>query len=284
MNSEDRSQPPSPAGVELERVSSQIDSHYATGTVSGVETHLPRGGSRIVALTNQLSRSQAHLASTSARFNELASSIPGDIVDLSDRLSGILNGAMAEAEDIRLDAKRFADELRDAAEKESAALLRDAEAQRREAAELRAELETQHKQLRAHAAQLRRQAVMSAAEIMKDAENQASEILTEMNEAINNHVSEAQLRLTELMEARAKIVDQIRQSTAHVEREHRPSVAPQGSSASTPAAGAASTSTTPSPETARPDAPAENRSTDQPITEDKNSASKDSWFVDNGPR
>jgi dsDNA-specific endonuclease/ATPase MutS2 len=143
-------------------------------------------------------------------------------VDLSDRLSGILNGATAEADDIRAEAQRFADELRGAAEKEAAAILDDAEAQRREAAELRAELETQHKQLRLHAAQLRRQAVMSAAEIMKEAENHASEILTEMNKAINTHVADAQLRLTELMDARAKIVDQIQRSTTQVKRESLP--------------------------------------------------------------
>jgi hypothetical protein len=208
--------------LELERVSQQIDAHYAQGTVSDVEAHLPRAGSRIVALTKQLSESQATLESTSVRFNELASSIPGDIVDLSDRLSGILNGATAEADDIRAEAQRFADELRGAAEKEAAAILDDAEAQRREAAQLRAELETQHKQLRIHAAQLRRQAVMSAAEIMKEAENHASEILTEMNKAITTHVADAQLRLTELMDARAKIVDQIQRSTTQVKRESLP--------------------------------------------------------------
>jgi hypothetical protein len=212
----------SPAGFELERVSQQFDSHYAQGTVSDTEAHLPRAGSRIIALTNQLSKSQANLESTSARFNELASAIPGDIVDLSDRLAGILNGAMAEADDIRAEAQRFADELRGATENEAAAILDDAEAQRREAAELRAELETQHKQLRVHAAQLRRQAVMSAADIMKEAENHASEILTEMNKAINTHVADAQHRLNELMDARAKIVDQIQRSTAHVKRESLP--------------------------------------------------------------
>jgi len=211
-----------PAGFELERVSQHIDEHYATGTVSDIEAHLPRSGSRIVALTNQLSKSQANLESTSARFNELASAIPGDIVDLSDRLSGILKGAMAEADDIRGEAQRFADQLRTAAENEAALILKDAEAQRREAAELRAELETQHKQLRVHAAQLRRQAVMSAAEIMKEAENHASEILTEMNEAINTHVADAHQRLNELMDARAKIVDQIQRSTVQVNRETLP--------------------------------------------------------------
>ena len=211
-----------PAGFELERLTQQIDSHYAQGTVSDVEAHLPRSGSRIVALTKQLSQSQANLESASVRFNELASAIPGDIVDLSDRLSGILNGAMAEADDIRAEAQRFADDLRSTAEKDAAAILEDAKAQRREAAELRAELDSQHKQLRVHAAQLRRQAVMSAAEIMKEAENHASEILTEMNQAINTHVADAQLRLTELMDARTKIVDQIKRSTTQVKRESLP--------------------------------------------------------------
>lgn len=210
------------AGFELERVSQEIDTHFATGTVSDVETHLPRAGSRIIALTDQLSKSQANLESASARFNEVASAIPGDIVDLSDRLSGILKSAMAEADDIRSEAQRFADQLRAAAENEAAAILRDAKAQRREAAALRAELENQHKQLRVHAAQLRRQAVMSAAEIMKEAESHASEILTEMNQAINTHVADAHQRLTELMDARAKIVDQIQRSMAQANRERLP--------------------------------------------------------------
>lgn len=209
----------SASGVELERVSQQIDAHYVQGTVTDIDAHLPRAGARIVALTKQLSESQETLESTSTQFNELASAIPGDIADLSDRLSGILNGAMAEADGIRAEATRFADGLRSAAQKEAGAILDDAEAQRREAAELRAELEAQHKQLRVHAAQLRRQAVMSAAEIMKEAENHASEILTEMNKAINTHVADAQLRLTELMDARAKIVDQIQRSTTHITRE-----------------------------------------------------------------
>lgn len=222
-----------PRGVELERLSFQIDSHYAQGTVSDIEARMPREGSRIVALTNQLSESQANLESASAKFNELASTIPGDIVDLSDRLSGILNGAVAEADGIRAEAQQFADELRAAAENEAAAILADAEAQRREAAELRAELETQHKHLRAQASHLRRQAVLSAAEIMKEAESHASTILTEMNQAITSHVADAQRRLAELIDARAKIVGQIERSTGQVNRanqvnpETRVNAAPQ---------------------------------------------------------
>ncbi|MEO6793957.1 MAG: M protein [Mycobacterium sp.] len=229
MNSDDQDDPypldytRSSTSFELERVSLQIDTHYAKGTVSNVDARLPRAGSRIVALTNQLSKSQANLESTSTRFNELASAIPGDIVDLSDRLSGILNGAMAEADDIRAEAQQFAEQLRGAAHNEAAAILDDADAQRREAAELRAELEVQHRQLRVHAAQLRQQAVLSAAEIMKEAESQAAEILTEMNQAINTHVADAQTRLTELMDARAKIVEQIQRSTIQVSRESLPS-------------------------------------------------------------
>ncbi|CAJ1498699.1 M protein [[Mycobacterium] kokjensenii] len=206
-------------GVQLERLSRGIDSHYAQGTVSDIEAHMPRDGSRIVALTNQLSQSQANLESASAQFNELASAIPGDIVDLSDRLSGILNGAVAEADDSRAAAHRFADELRTTAQHEAAAILADAEAQRREAAELRAELETEHKNLRAQASHLRRQAVLSAAEIMREAEDHASAILTEMNHAISTHVTDAQRRLAELIDARAKIVDQIERSTSEVNRQ-----------------------------------------------------------------
>jgi len=204
--------------LELERVALQIDSHYVQDTVSDIEAHMPRDGSRIVALTNQLSESQANLEAASAQFNELASAIPGDIGDLSDRLSGILNGAVAEADDIRAEAQRFAGEVRAAAKREAATVLADAEAQRREAAELRAELETQHKHLREQASHLRRQAVLSAAEIMKEAESHASMILTEMNQAITGHVADAQRRLAELIDARAKIVDQIERSAGQVNR------------------------------------------------------------------
>lgn len=202
------------ANFEVERVSVQIDAHYAVSAVSEVQTQAPRPGSRIVAMSNQLSRSQANLESTSARFNELASAIPSDIADLSDRLSGILNGALAEADDIRAEARRFADEARHAAEQQAAVLLTEARVERQSAVELRAELEAQHKQLRVHAAQLRQQAVLSAAEIMKDAESQALEILSQMNQNINTQVAEAQLRLNDLMDARGKIIDQIRRSTA----------------------------------------------------------------------
>lgn len=203
----------SSANIEVERVSVQIDTHYAVSSVSEIQP-VPRPGSRIVAMSNQLSRSQANLESTSARFNEVAAAIPSDIADLSGRLSGILKGALAEADDIRAEARRFADEARGAAEQQAAVLLGEARADRQAAAELRTELEAQHRQLRVHAAQLRQQAVLSAAEIMKDAETQALEILAQMNQNINTQVAEAQLRLNELMDARAKIIDQIRRSTS----------------------------------------------------------------------
>lgn len=105
-----------------------------------------------------------------------------------------------------------------AAENEAAAILADTEEQCREAAELRAELETQHQQLRTQAVYLRRQAVMSAAEIMKEAESHASAILTEMNEASTSHVADAQRRLAELVDARVKIVGRIERSTGQVNR------------------------------------------------------------------
>ncbi|MBS9534288.1 M protein [Mycobacterium sp. M1] len=212
----------SSAKFEVERVSVQIDTHYATGSLNEFRSALPRMGSRIVALSEQLNKSQSSLESTSARFNEVAAAIPGDISDLSERLSGILNGAMTEAEDIRSAAERFAAETRSAAKREASALLAEARAERESVAELRAELEAQHSQLRAHAAQLRQQAVLSAAEIMEEAESQAMVILAQMNDSITAQVTEAQERLNELIGARAKIIDQIRRSTVQVNRESLP--------------------------------------------------------------
>ncbi|HET9876611.1 MAG TPA: M protein [Mycobacterium sp.] len=200
----------SSASFEVERLSHQFDAHYAAGSTNDIRSLVPRAGSRIAALTDQLNKSQANLESTSARFSELASAIPGDIANLSDRLSGILTGAMAEADDIRAEARRFAQDIQSSAEKQAAAILSEAKAERQSVTELRSELETQQKEIEVYAARLREQAIWSAVEIMKDAETQAVEILTQMNSSINTHITEAQARLNELMEARSRISDRVR--------------------------------------------------------------------------
>ncbi|OMC11731.1 hypothetical protein A5735_14980 [Mycolicibacter heraklionensis] len=174
---------------------------------------MARDRSRIVGLTKRFSESQAKRESASTKF--VASVIPGDIVDLSERLSGMLSGAGA---DHTISVRRRSTSPSAVAENEAGAILADAEVQWREVAELRAELETQRQQLRAQVAYLRRQAVMSAAEIMTEAESHASAILTEMNAAVTSHVADTQGRLAELIDARAKIVGQIERSTGQVNR------------------------------------------------------------------
>lgn len=198
-------------GVELEPVSFPIDTHYAVDSTDDLRSLVPPSGSRIAALTDQLHRSQANLESTAAQFTELASAIPGD---LSDRLSGILTKAMAEADDIRAEARRFAQEIQGSAEKQATEILDQARAERRAVAELRAEVEAHRRQIQVHASRLREQAILSAVEMMKEAESQAAEILTRMNSNINMHVAEAQTRLNELMQARSKIMDRITDSAS----------------------------------------------------------------------
>lgn len=207
---------------EVERLSPPVDAHYTAGSTGDIRSLVPRAGSRIAALTDQLNKSQANLESTSAQFSELASAIPGDITNLSDRLSGILTGAMAEANDIRVEARRFAREIQSSAEKQAAAILEEAKAERQSVAELRAELETQQKETQIHAARLREQAIWSAVEIMKDAESQAVEILTQMNNSINTHVAHAQTRLNELMEARSRIIDRVQASLPYTSKPQHP--------------------------------------------------------------
>ena len=206
------------AGFTVEPLSHPVDAHYVMDSTDEIRSLIPRPGSRIAALTDQLHRSQANLESTSARFNQVASAIPGDIANLSDRLSGILTGAMAEAEDIRAEARRFAHELQGSAEKQAAAILDDARSERRLVAELRSELEAQRRQVQIHTARLREQAMLSAVEMMREAESQAVEILTQMNSHINTHVAEAQARLNELMEARLRIMDRVTNSVSNSDR------------------------------------------------------------------
>ncbi len=201
--------PDSSTSFEVERL------YYAVSPTDDIGSLVPRAGSRIAALTDQLNKSQANLESTSARFNELASAIPDDIANLSDRLSGILTGAMAEADDIRAEARLFAQEIQGSAEKQAAAILDEAKAERQSVAELRSELETRQKQIQIHAARLREQAILSAVEIMRDAESQAVEILAQMNNNINSHVAEAQGLLNELLEARSRIIDRVTRSLPH---------------------------------------------------------------------
>lgn len=169
-----------------------------------------RSDSRITALRDQLNRSHAELESTSARFTELAGTIPVDIRNLGDRLSGILNAAMGEAEEIRAEAQRFATTVRAEAEDRAARIVAEAQLEHQQAAELRADMEARSKQLRADILRLREQASVSAAQRLADAENQAEEMLAQVQRDVDAQCAAAQAKLEDLVGAREKIVAQLK--------------------------------------------------------------------------
>ncbi|ORX01257.1 hypothetical protein AWC29_24455 [Mycobacterium triplex] len=166
--------------------------------------------SRITTLRDQLSRSHAVLESTSARFTELAGTIPVDIRNLGDRLSGILNAAMVEAEEIRAEAQRFATTVRAEAEDRAARIVAEAQLEHQQAAELRADMETRSKQLRDDISRLREQASVSAAQRLAEAENRAEEMLAQVQRDVDAQCAAAQAKLEELVEVREKIVAQLK--------------------------------------------------------------------------
>lgn len=192
---------------EVERLSCHIDAQDQQ--LRDLRSLVRREDSRIVALSEQLNRSQADLESTSTRFNQLAGEIPADIADLSDRLATILNAATAEAEEIRTEARRFAETIRIEAEERAAGIITEAELEHRSAAELRADLEAQSKQIRIDITELRQQATLNAAEIVRDAESQVEDMLTRANRDVSAQLAVAQAKLDELSHARANIVTQL---------------------------------------------------------------------------
>ncbi|BBY23668.1 M protein [Mycobacterium stomatepiae] len=169
-----------------------------------------RSESRIVALSEQLSRSRADLESTSTRFSELAREIPTDVAGLSSQLSRILNTANAEADEIRAEAQRYADAIRVEAEDRAARIVGEAQLEYESASTLRADLEAQAQQIRAHVARLREDAATKAADIVRDAKDTAEEMLARVHRDVEAQRVLAQAKLDELVQVRANIATQLR--------------------------------------------------------------------------
>jgi chromosome segregation ATPase len=192
----------------LESLTHQADTHDEQ--FGDLHASAQRSESRIVALSQQLSTSQADLESTSARFNELAGEIPADIAGLSDQLAKILNAATAEAEGVRSQARQYADTVQIEAEQHAARLITAAEAEYDSASSLRADLEAQRKQMRTDIARLREEAAVNAADILREAKDTAEEMLAGVQRDIDVQLTLAQAKLDELIALRAKIATQLR--------------------------------------------------------------------------
>lgn len=191
---------------EVQRLFSEVAAEASTNDSMAI---IPRDDSRIIALTEQLARSQADLESTSARFNELASMVPSDIAMLSDRLTGILNAAMAEAEEIRADAHRFAETVRIKAEERAARIVAEANVEYDAAAQLRSDMQAQNEQIRGDIERLREHAIRAAANTLSEANKQAEEMLTRVHRDVDAQLALAQEKLDLLIHTRAKIVAQL---------------------------------------------------------------------------
>ena len=192
--------------LEVERLSCQIEANDVPGEL---QARGSRASLRIVALSEQLGQSRTDLEETSTDYKQLASVIPRDIANLRDRLSGILNAAMAEAEDIRAEARQSAQETLVDAEVRATAMLTEAKAEHRTAVELRRELEEQTQRIRAGVGQLREQAAAEAAETVAEAQHQAEGILAEVNRNVDAQVAMARLQINELSSVREEIRAQI---------------------------------------------------------------------------
>ncbi len=111
------------AGFEMERLSYRLDSQEHLLN----ELRTRRRDSRLLAMREQLNKSQTDLASTSAQYAQLAGSIPRDVSDLSGQLSVIFKSAMAEADQIKAEAHAFAESVRGDAERNALELIREAQ-------------------------------------------------------------------------------------------------------------------------------------------------------------
>ncbi|MEE3066457.1 MAG: M protein [Actinomycetota bacterium] len=169
-----------------------------------------QGDSRIDTLRDQLGRSHAELESVSARFTEVAAAIPDDIGFLGDRLAAILNAASLEAEEIKGEARRFAETVRVNAEEGAAEILADAQRQYQSATTMRDEVEAECEQARADIALLREQAAADAAEILVEAKDQAEAALIRVQRQVDAQVAAAKAKLDELNGVRAKVIAQLK--------------------------------------------------------------------------
>jgi hypothetical protein len=195
-------------GFGGERLHSQVEKRE--GEFSDLRVLAWRSESRIVALSEELSRSRADFESTSARFNELAAGVPADIAGLSSQLSRILNAADTEADEIRAAAHRYADAVRIGSEERAAEIIAEAQHELESATALRADLEAHSAQTLADIAGLREQAALNAADIVRDAKAAAEEMLAQVHRDVDAQRALAQAKLDELIQVRANIADQLK--------------------------------------------------------------------------
>jgi F0F1-type ATP synthase membrane subunit b/b' len=178
--------------------------------VSNLRAVARQGDSRIDTLRDQLGRSQSELESVSARFTEVAAAIPDDIGFLGDRLSAILNAASLEAEEIKGEARRFAEIVRANAEEGAAGILAEAQREYQLASTLREDVEAESEQARADIARLREQAAADAAEILAEAKDHAEAALVHVQHQVDAQVAAAKTKLDELNGVRAKVIAQLK--------------------------------------------------------------------------
>jgi chromosome segregation ATPase len=196
------------SNLELDSVTRHVATHDEQ--LRDLRASARRSESRIAALREQLSRSQDDLESTSARYTELAGEIPADVAGLGDQLSRILSAATAEADEIRAEARRFAEAVGVEAEDRAARTLAEAQLEHEAATALRADLETQSKQVRSDIGRLREQAASNAEDIVREAKDTAEEMLARVQRDIDTRLTVAQVKLDELVGVRAKITTQLR--------------------------------------------------------------------------
>lgn len=201
--------------VEVDRISLRVESYEQK--FDKVPNRPRWDDSRVDEAHAELARSQAELNSVEERFNEVASSLPVEIGHLEERLSAILNSALLEAEQIRLDASRFAEAIRTGAEADAAKILGAAFDDRELAANLRAEVEAEVMRANSEIPRMREQAALDAAAIMAEAELSAEELLTAIRSDVDMRLAAAQERLNDLEEVRNGLLKQL---TAFYDRLH----------------------------------------------------------------
>src|ERR1700733_3529037 len=168
---------------EVERLSQLVESQDQQ--LSDLRALARRGDSRIAELGEQLRRSQGELESMSSRFYQAAAEIPADVEQLGDRLCGVLNAALVEAEEIRAEAHQFAETTGVQAEERAAAIIAEAQLEYESAAKLWADLLAKSEQARADIAQMREQATLEGAQILAEAESLAREVLARVQRDVD---------------------------------------------------------------------------------------------------
>ena len=192
---------------EVERLSYRLESQEQLLN----ELRTRRRDSRLLAMREQLNKSQTDLTSTSARYAQLARAIPEDVADLSGQLSTILKSAMAEADQIKAEAHASAESIRVEAERSAIELVREAQLEFEAAADLRSGLEAQTRDVHAEITQLQEHAAVNASEIIREAQHEAEEILAGVHRDVDAQLELARAKLEELSRMRSSIVAQVQE-------------------------------------------------------------------------